>query len=575
MKIKAKLLIAFVLLLIIPGAIISYFGYQNTNNSVEELTKKGLQGNVQVALELIEAQHKAVEAGFISEEEAQEQVKEQLIGPKNADGTRELTDKFELGEHGYFVIFDAEGNTLGHPTIEGTNVWDEQYDGIYFIQEMINQARQGDGFTYYSFPMPNNPDSIREKITYTEEAAHWGWIVGVNLYEHEYSTSSDYLFITTVVTLLVTVIVGMLFGNFFANHVSRPLGMIVNQANAIANGDLSIEKLSFRRSDEIHILATAMNTMSNNLRKLIREVHDASNMVGSGSDDLAQSAQEVMGGSEQVTATMEELSTATETEANLASELADSMVVFGTKMDAVNDSGRKLRQGFSDVIELTDSGQETMDISVAQMESINKIVQASVKDVQDLESESKKISELVSVIQGISEQTNLLALNAAIEAARAGEHGAGFAVVADEVRNLAEEVAVSVTDITEIVSGIQAETSSVTSALEEGYKEVELGTSNIAETGAIFVDIRQAVHEMVRNIEEATHNLFDITKESEQMNKMISEIAAISEESAAGIEETTASAQEANSSVAEITSKLNDLVKLSRELTELVERFNL
>src|SRR5699024_1147604 len=211
------------------------------------------------------------------------------------------------------------------------------------------------------------------------------------------------------------------------------------------------------------------------------------NNVGSSSDQLAKSSREVMSGAEQVTATMEELSTATETEANLASELADSMVVFGTKMDAVNDSGRKLRRGFSEVIELTDGGQETMDSSVAQMESINKIVQSSVKDVQHLESESKKISELVSVIQGISEQTNLLALNAAIEAARAGEHGVGFAVVANEVRKLAEEVADSVTDITNIVNGIQSETSSVTTALEEGYKEVEIGTKNIAETGAIFV----------------------------------------------------------------------------------------
>lgn len=575
MKIKAKLLIAFVVLLVIPGAIISYFGYQNTNESVDELTKKGLKGNVQVAIQLIETQYQAVEAGLISLEEAQEQVKTQLIGEKNADEVREISSKFELGEHGYFVIFDSEGNTIGHPTIEGENVWDEQYDGIYFIQEMINSAQAGDGFTYYSFPMPNDADSVREKVSYTEETPYWDWIVGVNLYVHEYSTSSDYLLITTVITLLVTVIVGLLFGNFFANHVSRPLGLIVNQANAIASGNLSTNQLSFKRSDEIHILAVAMNTMTDNLRNLLQEVHDASNNVGSGSDELVQSAREVMEGSEQVTSTMEELSTATEQEANLASELADSMVVFGTKMDAVNDSGRKLRRGFSEVIELTDGGQETMDGSIAQMESINKIVETSVSNVQHLESESKKISELVSVIQGISEQTNLLALNAAIEAARAGEHGVGFAVVADEVRTLAEEVADSVTDITNIVNGIQAETSSVTTALEDGYKEVELGTSHISETGSIFGDIRQAVHEMVRNIEEATDHLFAISNESEQMNKMISDIAAISEESAAGIEETTASAEQSSSAMGEITTRLNELARLAGEMNDLVRRFDL
>lgn len=575
MKIKAKLLIAFIILLVIPGVFVSYFGYQNTGNSVDELTKKGLKGNVQVALELIEAQQLAVEMGVLSVEEAQEQVKRQLIGERESDHTRKLENKFELGENGYFVIFDAEGNTIGHPTIEGENVWDEQYNGVYFIQDMISAAQSGGGFTYYDFPLPGDVSDVREKLAYAEEAPHWNWIVGVNSYVHEYSSSSNYLLITTVATVIITVLIGLLFGNFFANHISRPLGRIVDQANAIAKGDLNIEQLKFNRTDEIHVLAETMNVMASNLRNLINEVFETSNRVNTGSENLAHSAREVMESSEQVTATMEELSTATDTEANLASDLASSMTLFATKMEAVNDSGRKLRGGFREVLSLTEGGEETMERSVNQMKAINEIVQVSVADVQHLEEESKKISELVSVIQGISEQTNLLALNATIEAARAGEHGAGFAVVADEVRILAEEVADSVTDITNIVAGIQAETSSVTTALEEGYREVEEGTNRINETGSIFNNIAGAVDEMVRNIEEATDNLSDISTESEQMNRMIDEIAAISEESAAGIEETTAAAEESSSAMAEVTARSDELANLSDELNATVEQFNL
>jgi len=575
MKLKAKLLIMFVVLLVIPGLAISYFGYQNTNNSVDELTKKGLKGNVQIALELIESQQKSVESGMLTIEEAQEQVKTQLIGNKDTNNIRENHGKFDLGEHGYFVIFDSEGNVIGHPTIEGENVWDEQYNGIYFIQEMVKQAQNGDGFTYYSYPLPDEPNSIKEKVSYTEETPYWDWIIGVNVYVHEYSTSSGYLLITTGITLFLTVIVGLLFGNFFANHISKPLNLIVDQANDIAAGNLNTKKLSLNRSDEIDVLATTMNEMSNHLRNVISEVYDASNKVGNESVGLAQSAREVMKGSEQITATMQELSTATDMEANLASELSSSMTVFATKMGAVDNNGRKLRQGFREVLQLTDDGQETMENSVGQMNIINGIVQTSVKDVQNLEQESKKISELVSVIQGISEQTNLLALNATIEAARAGEHGAGFAVVADEVRKLAEEVANSVTDITNIVTGIQSETSSVTTALEEGYREVEAGTKHIAETKFIFTNITNSVNEMVRNIKEATDSLSDISNESEQMNKMISDIAAISEESAAGIEETTASAEQSSNSMSEITKRSDDLARLAGQLNELVRRFQL
>src|SRR5699024_6558511 len=213
--------------------------------------------------------------------------------------------------------------------------------------------------------------------------------------------SSGYLLITTGITLFLTVIVGLLFGNFFANHISKPLNLIVDQANDIAAGNLNTKKLSLNRSDEIDVLATTMNEMSNHLRNVISEVYDASNKVGNESVGLAQSAREVMKGSEQITATMQELSTATDMEANLASELSSSMTVFATKMGAVDNNGRKLRQGFREVLQLTDDGQETMENSVGQMNIINGIVQTSVKDVQNLEQESKKIPELVSVIQGI------------------------------------------------------------------------------------------------------------------------------------------------------------------------------
>src|SRR5699024_3137957 len=106
-------------------------------------------------------------------------------------------------------------------------------------------------------------------------------------------------------------------------------------------------------------------------------------------------------------------------------------------------------------------GYQLMEKSTNQMNTINDIVRNAVDNVQSLDEQSQKISELVAVIEDIAEQTNLLALNAAIEAARAGEHGQGFAVVANEVRMLAEGVAVSVTDITDIVNSIQHESSEV------------------------------------------------------------------------------------------------------------------
>src|SRR5699024_4194813 len=131
----------------------------------------------------------------------------------------------------------------------------------------------------------------------------------------------------------------------------------------------------------------------------------------------------------------------------------------------------------------------------------------AVQKVQGLDAQSQEISKLVSVIQDSAEQTNLLALNAAIEAARAGEHGKGFAVVADEVRKLAEQVSVSVTDITTIVTSIQNESSMVTESLEGGYKEVEQGTTQIEATGEKFNGINTSITNMVKDIQSISDNL--------------------------------------------------------------------
>src|SRR5699024_2924306 len=195
------------------------------------------------------------------------------------------------------------------------------------------------------------------------------------------------------------------------------------------------------------------------------------------------------------------------------------------------------------------------------------------ENMQVLDEQAQEISKLIAVIRDIADQTNLLALNAAIEAARAGEHGSGFAVVADEVRKLAEQVALSVNDITGIVTNIQTESTVVADSLESGYKEVENGSAQIETTGKTFDEIRSFVTGMVDNIQTVSGNLSGIVSNSHQMSSSIADIASVSEEAAAGVEQTAASAEESSTSMEEMAGRTSELSRLADELHELLGQF--
>src|SRR5690625_1146066 len=388
-------------------------------------------------------------------------------------------------------------------------------------------------------------------------------------------SSGETNIIVSIVVAIVIVILSVLVALITSNMIAKPIRTVMDRMKLIADGQLNNEPIETSLKDEVGQLIEATNDMNDQMRTLLRQIQDVSETVSSQSEELTQSANEVMSSSEQVASTMQDLSSGAESQSNHASELSNIVATFTTKIEEANNRGLDIQKSSQDVLEMTNNGYALMEKSTAQMDTIDEIVRGAVENVQTLNSQSQKISELVAVIEDIAEQTNLLALNAAIEAARAGEHGQGFAVVADEVRKLAEGVSHSVTDITDIVSSIQRETDHVTGALENGYEEVKQGTEQITSTGEAFSDISTAVQEMVRNIQVVSDNLSDISGESQEMNSSIQEVAAISEESAAGVEETSAASEQTSSAMQEVSANSNDLAKLAEKLNSLVRQFKL
>lgn len=422
----------------------------------------------------------------------------------------------------------------------------------------ISQANKARSTTIYAL------DNLRENIDKERQAAIT-----------QAENSKQLAIIIQIISITSSIIVGALLIFFISRNITRNLGKVVEFSNKIADGDLTVEPLTYDGKDEIGQISSSINKMRENLRNMIQQISSMTATVGKSSSALTELAHEVKASSEQIAVTMQDLAKGSESQASHSNLVSESMQQYSKIVQVANENGEKIQESSQIVLTFANDGKELMDQSTEQMAKIDSIVEESVQKVQNLHDESQKISKLVYVIKDISDQTNLLALNAAIEAARAGEHGRGFAVVAEEVRKLSEEVAVSVKDITGIVNKIQNEITEVTNSLRSGYDEVEKGTTQIKSTSETFNIINESVTGMVGNLQTIIENLASITAQNQQMSTSIEEIAAISEESAAGIEETAASAQESSSYMEEVVGNTKQLEKLVKDLDNLVRKFKI
>ncbi|TVZ76111.1 methyl-accepting chemotaxis protein [Aeribacillus composti] len=384
---------------------------------------------------------------------------------------------------------------------------------------------------------------------------------------------SNLSIIIILAVLASILLIGFIMSFKMARSITNPLIKIAGQMEQISKGNLILEPLSIKSKDEIGELMEAVNEMGNQLRKIVQDIHHASDTMSKQSSDLLSSSKELKEGSNQIAATMQELSAGAESQANSASELSEAMGMYMDKIYQIHRNGKEMFDKSREVLELTDNGSKLMNQSKKLFDYMFTGMQSNMKKIKKLDERSKQISKLVEVIQSIADQTNLLALNAAIEAARAGEHGKGFAVVADEVRKLAEQVSSSVVDIQKIVEEVHSETNKVTKSFELGFQQVESGMDSMNETSAAFQQIKETIKEISERINNAQNDLTNMLSTSESINDSISNIASISEEAAAGIEQTSASAATANESAATIASHAESMSNLAGDLQSLVKRF--
>ena len=290
---------------------------------------------------------------------------------------------------------------------------------------------------------------------------------------------------------------------FIRRFVSRPLGGEPAAATAVANriaaGDLA-QAVAVKEGDTTSLMA-AMAKMQQNLAGIIGQIHDtagsirtASAEIATGNADLSQRTEEQASSLEETASSMEQLSSTVKQNAENAKQA--NQLAIGASAVAVK------------------GGQVVSEV-VGTMSSINE--------------SSKKIVDIISVIDGIAFQTNILALNAAVEAARAGEQGRGFAVVASEVRSLAQRSAAAAKEIKALIA--------------DSVDKVGAGTKLVDEAGKTMQEIVTSVKRVTDIMSEITAASQEQSSGIEQVNQAITQMDQVTQQNAALVEEAAAAAE--------------------------------
>ncbi|WP_342616184.1 methyl-accepting chemotaxis protein [Rhodoferax sp. GW822-FHT02A01] len=307
----------------------------------------------------------------------------------------------------------------------------------------------------------------------------------------------------TVLLLLLGasgLLAGSLFAWFTTRSITRPIYEAVHIARTVAAGDLTCEEQAYSK-DECGQLLQSLQDMNNSLIHIV-------NQVRNGTESMAIATHEIADGNT-------DLSSRTEEQASALEQTAASMEELASTVKQNFESGRHANQLAESAAQVAAKGGTVVGQVVQTMEAIN--------------TSSRKISDIIGVIDGIAFQTNILALNAAVEAARAGDQGRGFAVVASEVRSLAGRSATAAKEIKSLI------TSSVGN-VSEGCKLVEQAGSTMDE---IVVHVRR-VADLMGEITAASR---DQTSGIEQVNQAIGQMDTVTQQNAALVEEAAAAAQ--------------------------------
>jgi methyl-accepting chemotaxis protein len=480
------------------GAIVlASLSFWQLRQQIVEGRQRELVAAVQAANSIVEAYHQKAVAKTMPEADAQTAAKEALRAARYGDTG---TD--------YFYVYTLDGVNVvmpSKPEWAGQNMIGKVKDtsGQDVILAMTTAAKQsadGKAFVATEFPRPG-ATTPSPKLQYVTVVKDWNWMVGSGLYMDDVQANIRAALYRNlaIVSLLLAVLGGTAWTvrRSVLHQIGGEPSQAVEAMHKVAKGDLTakLEQGALPHSllAELDAMVASLRTIVGDVRGSIDHIGTASSEIASGSLDLSQRTEQAAASIQQTASAMEQLSS---TVANTSA------------------SARQANQLAASACTSASQGSAVVDQVVVTMGTIND--------------SSRRIADIVGVIEGIAFQTNILALNAAVESARAGEQGRGFAVVAGEVRTLAQRSAVAAKEIKALI--------------DESVDRVNAGSTLAAKAGSSMQDIVQSVQRVSRIIEEIANAAQEQSSGIDQARLAVVDLDHTTQQNAALVEESSAAA---------------------------------
>ncbi|QKJ36647.1 methyl-accepting chemotaxis protein [Pseudomonas sp. MPDS] len=444
----------------------------------------------------------------------------------------ELVKNIKLGDSGYLMLVEANGNVLVDPSDAKHNFKPMAEIGPNYAE----LAKSGDGVTQIEIDgVPYMANVVSSKGL--------GWrFIGLIKRDEVMAEAASLTWLIAIIAAALAVVFAIV-GASFASVIVRPIRGVANGLQEIAEGEGDLtRKLSVQGKDETATLASWFNQFLGMIAQLVQRIGSASSDLQSAAADTSEVAQNMNEAAGRQRQAVELVSTAFNEMVATANEVARSCSQAASSAD----------EGYRDVHD----GQHHIGEATGSVLKLSEDLQKSTQTMQALEQDSKNINTILDTIRSIAEQTNLLALNAAIEAARAGDQGRGFAVVADEVRALARRTADSTGEIDSLLGNLARRTQEVTLQMQGSLQGSKTSVERIHQARDSFDKIRISVDSIRDQNTQIATAAEEQHQVAEDINRHISQIHT----DAQLVEEYAHSAQTGSGRLTDISGQLKGLV---------------